>query len=187
MQATDDEIWAAFCEVIDEKDRDDILTSMSEAAHDRRYESDVVKITNRTRHNAINVTVEGEVTYKEKSYYFHLEDGDWNGTVLRGWEDTGTEWEEYHAPEMAIMPQDHLIAQALNGDNPAFLLQKWELFEKRPDVAQLIRSYGYDSYFAPGVKTETHYRSKMDELKIQIVTKDEADQAKQRLRQAAET
>lgn len=185
MQATDEEIWDAFCEAIAEEDRDDILTSMAEAAHDRRYESEVVKIHNRTRHNMINVTVEGTVTYKGNDFEFHLEDGDWNGTVLRGWNGMGTDWEEPEPIILAIAPQDNLIYQALQpGGNPAFLLKKWELFDEREDVSRLIRSYAYDRYVQPGVQVESHYRSKFDLMKIQIVEKSEADRMKKRLQDA---
>lgn len=185
--ASDDEIWDAFCAAIEEKDRDDILTQMAEAAHSDRHQTDSVRILNRTRHDVINVTVEGIVTYKDEEYSFHLEDGNWNGTQLRGWEETGTDWEEYVPEPLAIKPHRELIWKALApGGNPKHLLTLWKIFEEREDVNKILRNYAYDRFFQPGGKIENHYKDQLDRMKISITVKTDADEVRKRLQEAAD-
>lgn len=185
--AYDDEVWEAFCEAIPEKYREDILTNMSEAAHSDRYQTDQVRILNRTRHDMINVTVEGIVSYNDREYSFHLEDGNWNGTQLRGWNGLGSEWEEYVPTPLALAPRGNLISAALApGGNPAFLLKKWDLFLTREDVNKILRDYAYDRFFQPGGVVENHYRDKVESLGLVITTKEDADQIRKRLELASQ-
>ncbi len=183
----DDEIWESFCKAIAEEDRDDILTQMAEAAHSDRHQTDAVRILNRTRHNVINVTVEGIVTYKDVEYTFHLDDGDWNGTQLRGWDGLGTDWEEYVPEPLAIEPHKELVWKALSpGGNPKHLLTIWKIFEEREDVNKILRNYAYDRFFQPGGKIEGHYKEQFDRMRIRISTKADAEVTRRRLQEAAD-
>lgn len=180
--AYDDEVWDAFCNVIAEEDRDGILTMMAEAAHADKYENETVQILKRTRHNVINVTVSGIVTYKGKEYTFHLEDGDWAGTQLRGWQDTGTDYEEPEYDPLDVQPKRELINKAvMPGGNPKFLVQKWDIFRTRSDVMEALRSYAYDTYFQPGCVIRDHYKEKFDRWGLEVVRKSTADETRKML------
>lgn len=180
--AYDDDVWSAFCAAIAEEDRDDILTSMAEAAHDDRSENETVQILERTRHDVINVTVSGVVNYKGNEYYFHLEDGNWNRTQLRGWEDTGQEYEEPEYDPLDVQPKGDLISKTMMpGGNPKFLVQKWDLFRSRSDVVEALRSYAYDTYFQPGCVIRDHYKAKFDRWGLEVVRKSTADETRKML------
>lgn len=175
-----DPVWDAFCEVIDESDRDDVMLRMAESVGGWADYADV-KIINRDRYDAINCHAEGVLTYRDTEYWFHMQDGNWNGTVLLGWENAGEQYQEHVPIQWALAPTSEAIAR-----QPADrLLMLWDHFLTRPEVRDVPRKYAYDRRFQPGGQIENHYKSKVAKWGLRLVSQEEADEIRNQLKEAA--
>lgn len=142
------------------------------------YISDVVMI------NACNHISSGSFWWNDVEYSFEYESGDWSGSLFRQISDTAPiPVIDYRPEPLAIAPLNY--AQC-TPKNAAFMITKWKLFETREDVQTLLRNYGYDRTFAPGSKTENHYRDKFSKLGIKIVTKSTARDIEAQLKNLAD-
>lgn len=181
---SEDLVWSAFVrDIPDERDQENLLTMMAEVVQGWGTH-DAVTVLNSYRSDVINATAEGIVEFKDREYYFVLEDGNNRGTVLLGWEDHGR-YEEPKPTIWTIAPKPDTVSNALlPGGNPAFLLKKWDLFLDRYDIKDLLRGYSYDRHFQPGGKTEDHYRDRAWSLGAIIVTEEHAKEIRELLERA---
>lgn len=174
--------YAAFDRDVPEQRRDDVMTMLSEAAHDDGAHK-CVTILDRDRLNAINVRVAGIVELDGKEFSFQLQDGDWNGTELLSWEDDKPF--EYHTPtRWALQPDSALVDKALLDGNGPFLLAKWDAMLRRAEIAEIPGKYGYDRHFAPGVVSEKHWRDAAAKHRFEIVSQETADETRAKLARA---
>lgn len=171
--------YQAFERDVPAQMHDDVMTMLSEAAHDDGAH-DAVTILDRDQLNAVNVRVSGIVTIGDVEYTFHLEDGDRNGTRLLAWEDDKPF--EYHVPtRWTLAPQQRLIDNAILNDKGPFLIWKWDAMIARPEIAAIASKYAYDRHFAPGSKTEKHWRDAAARHHFDIVSEEQAGEIRQRL------
>lgn len=165
--------YAAFERDIPADKQDEIMTMMAEAAHDDSAHRDIITILERDKLDAINVRVNGIVTFNGNEHSFILSDGNWNGTVLEDWD--GPMQFEHHKPtEWALQPNNALVGRALMDGTGKLLLLKWDAIIKNLNLGDVPRNYAYDRHFHPGVKIEKHYRDKAAKHGFVIVTKEEA-------------
>lgn len=166
--------YAAFERDIPADKQEEIMTMMAEAAHDDDAHRDTITILERDRLDAINVRVNGIVTFNGNEHSFILSDGNWNGTFLEDWD--GPMQFELHKPTVwALQPNNALVGKALMEGKGKFLLMKWDAIIQNRKLDDLPRKYAYDKHFAPGGKTESYWRGKAAEHGFVIVTKEEAD------------
>lgn len=172
---------AAFDADIPADMRDDIMTAISEAAHMGTGTHGCVHILEQGRIDAINVRAEGIVTVAGKEYWFLVEDGNRNGTVLEGWEQSGKQaFETVQHTQWALAPQSDLVSDALATGKGPFLVAKWDGLLARHAVARIPSNYAYDRMVQPGLKIEQHYRA--EAAKHGFVLTDAEDAAEIRTR-----
>lgn len=174
---------AAFNRDIPEQDRDEVMTMIAEAAHNDDAHPDFISILDRDRIDAINVRANGILTWKGQEFRFIVEDGNWNGTTLEDWEGD-TEFKPLPRTEWTLQPLPTLITDAILSGKGPFLIQKWDIFLSRSDVAEIPRKYSYDRTFAPGIVTETYWREQAAKHKMELVSKETADETRRRLGEA---
>jgi hypothetical protein len=175
--------WEAFCRDIPKEDHDDVLTILSEAVAGYDHHKEV-HILNRWQSDVINATADGTFQWKDVEYYFHLENGNYRGTVLLGWEDAGNSYKEPEPVVYALQPRADLVDAAILAGKGPFLVWKWEALAGRSDLATIPMSYAYDNFFQPGIKVNDYWRKKAAEHKFEIVTKETADETRARLMKA---
>lgn len=125
----------AFARDVPEHLQEAVMTMIAEAAQSERYESEQVSILTRDRIDAINVQAEGSVIVEGTEYYFVVEDGNNNGTVLRGWNDVGEKFELHQPTQWALQPQRHIIDDAIEKGGGQFLIAKWDALERETSTA----------------------------------------------------
>jgi hypothetical protein len=191
-----DKVWEAFARDVPEDKRDDVLTRISEAAHDdyghpECKDIDGLMILDRDRMDAINVRISGTIQIGEDEHWFILQDGNWNGTQLEAWDDVGDKTFERHQPtQWAVQPNSTIVASALSrGKTGAkMLLLKWEAVidpRNKDEMSELPRKYAYDRHMQPGCLIENHYTAAAAKRGFVIVTQEEADETKKRLQKEA--
>jgi len=133
----------------------DLLTQICEAYWND--DNSDVTITDLHRHDAINVTVSGHLTHEGREWHFIIDDGNWAGTVVREW-GTVDEVGCYEPPPPTIF---RLVPLNDNLEAERPQMYKVYLAWKSIDWFKKLESdYNYDRHFAPGSKTESHYRAK---------------------------
>jgi hypothetical protein len=118
-------------------------------------------------HNSTNHTYSGEIVIDGETYGFVVESGDNNGTVVHGWgdPDTVTPFEHPEPPEpYTFLPRNPEYMQV---HRPA-MWKVYLVWREEPWFKEKERGLNYDRYFAPGVKTNTHYRDWADAKGMQI-------------------
>lgn len=139
-----------------------------------------VTILDRDRHDAINVTAHGIVVVEGVEHRFIVDDGNWNGTVLRDWD--GDEVFEYHKPTVyALQPEARLIDEAIMSGKGPFLLMKWDAMLRHADIASIPGNYAYDRRFQPGGFIEGHYRKAAAKHRLVIVDEETANETRRLL------
>lgn len=172
---------AAFDADIPAVVRDDIMTAIAEAAHMGEGTHGCVHILEQDRIDAINVRAQGIVTVEGNEYWFIVRDGNWDGTVLEGWEHSGTQaFEPAPRTQWALAPRPDLVIDALGSGKGPFLVTKWDAFLLRPEVSRIPGNYTYDRMMQPGLKIEQHYRD--EAAKYGFVLTDSEDAAEIRAR-----
>lgn len=175
----------AFDADIPEALRDDIMTAISEAAHMGTGTHGCVHILNQDRIDAINVRAEGIVTVDGREYWFIVEDGNRNGTVLDGWEHSGKQtFEPVQRTQWALVPRHDLVSDALGSGKGPFLVAKWDAFLSRPAVARIPSNYAYDRMMQPGLKIEQHYRAEAAKHGLVLTDAESAAEIRARLMDA---
>lgn len=171
---------AAFERDVPEALREDLYQRMSDATAGGEGD-DLVSIHDHERVNALNSRASGTVRVGDLEFAFEMEDGDRNGTVLLHW---GVEERAFGRSEpirYAVQPTPEAIARSIEVGRVALLLAKWDAIVAQPQVAELLRAYGYDRHFAPGGVTETHWRSKAARMGLVIVHAETAAETRRSL------
>lgn len=130
-----------------------------------------VTISDVYAHNACNHTISGIVEHARERFGFVIDSGDRAGTVIREWGPEGDI--EVYEPEpptvYTFVPRDADLASK----SPA-LFKVYLEWRKQSWFKEAVRGYNYDRHFAPGVKTERHYRDLADNRGLRIVDEEEA-------------
>lgn len=125
-----------------------------------------VSIADKVTHNACNCTVSGVVRYGGSQYGFVADNGDWDGLVLR----------EFLVSDKAPVyevPQPVEYTFVIKAARPTPLMEKIYAQWKETDwFKEKVRAYNYDRHFAPGIKTETHYREWASQKGLRIARVD---------------
>lgn len=160
--------------------QEDVMQMIAEAAGGW-CDHQSVTILDRDRHDAINVTAHGIVVVEGVEHRFIVDDGNWDGTVLRDWD--GDAVFEYHKPTVyALQPEARLIDQAIMSGKGPFLLMKWDaMLSNHRDIADIPRKYAYDRYVQPGIVSERHYREAAAKHHFVIVDEETAQETRKRL------
>ena len=177
----------AFCRDIPESKQDDVMLMIAEAASGWS-DHDCITILDWDRMDAINVRASGILDWEGREFWFIVRDGNWDGTALEAWEETGVQKFEYHEPTVwALQPRRDLISDAIVDGKGPFLLIKWDaILKNRPEVAAIPGKYAYDRHFQPGGLVEKHWKDAAAKHHFDIVTKEEADETRKRLAEATE-
>jgi hypothetical protein len=175
-----DKVWAAFERDIPKDVQETTLEAIENAAWDGRGQHGPVYISSVDKHDAINITAEGEVHLticgKEKEFTFVIESGNYNGTVLRGWEEAGQQEIEICEPtRWTLAPAN------LNASSATDLLKRWDEVLKDPKAGAIPNNYTYDNYVTGGDSTSRHWRQEAAKLGMTIVSSDEAALLRKRL------
>lgn len=165
--------------------QEDVMQMIAEAAGGWCDHASVT-ILDRDRHDAINVTAHGIVMVEGVEHRFIVDDGNWNGTVLRDWD--GDTVFEHHKPTVyALQPERRLIDQAIMSGKGPFLLMKWgAVLRNLPDLAAIPGKYAYDRHFQPGIKGEDHWRKAAAKHHFVIVDEETAQETRAALSKATE-
>lgn len=173
---------AAFDADIPAALRDDLMTAICEAAHMGEGQHGCVHILEQDRLDAINARAEGIVTVDGREFWFIVESGNWNGTVLEGWEHAGTQdFKPSPRTQWALAPRADLVSDAIVAGRGPFLVAKWDAFLARPDVAGIPGKYTYDRMMQPGLKIEQHYREVAAKHGFVLTDQESADEIRARL------
>lgn len=175
----------AFCRDIPEDERQNLREMMCEAAHNPLWKDPSITILDRERKDAINVRVQGIITFFDREYSFIMRSGDWDGDVLEGWEDSGVQEFEHSPPVIfALAPNAALIDSAIARNDGPFLVKKWDIICARPKIEKIVRNYAYDRFFQPGCYVENYYKTEAEKQGFVIVRDDEAARIRARLLEA---
>jgi hypothetical protein len=120
-------------------------------------------------HDAINYTLSGTVEVEGTIYGFIIDDGNWNGTVVRAWgdpEDVGV----YTPPvkeHLTFVPSDPYVSD--------FGLKKYLNVRRQDWFKKLEGEMNYDLHFSPTRKIEKHYSdlAKKKGLRIGLISNQE--------------
>jgi hypothetical protein len=174
---------AAFERDIPAEDRDDVMQMICETAqYGDDYHPQHVSILNRDRIDAINVRAEGILTFGDREFAFIVRDGNWDGTVLEGWEETGKQtFEPSPRTEWTLAPQPSLVSDAIASGKGPFLVAKWDIFIQRPEIARITGSYTYDRMVQPGLKVEQYWKAEAAKHQFVITDQEHAYEIRGRL------
>jgi len=160
--------FIAFCNAVGNDAASKLIDRICDAqAGDK---SDGIRISTAHRHDAINYTLEGEAEYEGKTYAFLIDNGNWNGTVVREWgnPENAPSYEPPPPPRYEAIPQNEGLKQTHPGLWAVYL--QWRQQDWFKD---LVRGYNYDNHFAPGNKTERYYREMAAKRGLKIVLVDQ--------------
>jgi hypothetical protein len=121
-------------------------------AHWNGQDINGVVFLDKYRHDAINYTLSGTVEVDGKVYGFIIDDGNWDGTVVRAWGDP--EDVSIYQPS----PREPLTFVPKNHHLEGLALQKYLLLRKSDWFKKIVGEMNYDMHFAPGTKTTSYYR-----------------------------
>lgn len=172
----------AFDRDISAERRQDVMEMISEAAQSDKYHREHITISQRDRQDAINVRAEGVVTIDGREFAFIVRDGNNDGTVLEGWEESGAQvLEPTPRTHWALAPRADLVAAAIEAGKGSFLLAKWDAMLSQPEVAEIPRKYSYDSYVQPGFVVNQHWTAEAAKRGLVLTSKEDADETRARL------
>jgi hypothetical protein len=119
-------------------------------------------------HDAINRTIKGYFDHEGEEVCFDVDDGNWNGTVVREFgEDTNLDPPTGHYARLFDMrPQDQWAALPLR-TALIDLYRSWCKGEVG-DFKKTEEAYAYDAHFAPGIKTTNHYSAYASKVGVVI-------------------
>lgn len=109
------------------------------------------------QHNACNHTFAGFLEVDGLPHAFCIDNGDWSGTVVREYgtiDEVSGCYDPGPPPEpMAFVPDDPFLEK-----NRPEIWKVYLYWRKQSWLTEMEGKYNYDRHFAPGGKTETHYR-----------------------------
>jgi hypothetical protein len=137
---------------------------------DKDREDEAITITGVHTHNSVNHTITGYVEHAGKTYAFEVDNGDWNGTVVRQWGDPETV-PTFVPPKQTywdFVPKDETMPVTRPGMYMAYL--NWR---EEPWFEEKRRGYSYDNHFQPGLLTERHYRKWADTKGLKLIARED--------------
>lgn len=170
---SDCKAFLAFCERVG----DDVATSFLQELCDMEWHGDKksgdISISSSHRHDMVNFTHSGTFTHDGVEYGFVIDNGNWNGTVVREWgpADDVAEYEPPKPTYWTFVPSD----PSMKEDRP-FMWEVYLAWRKTEWFNEKVRGYNYDKHFAPGGKTETYYREWAAKKGMKIETQEYADE-----------
>lgn len=176
----------AFSRDIPEAEVDNVLTAISEAAHEGKGTHGIVTILEQDRLDAINVRASGTVLLDGKEYSFIVSDGDRNGTDLESWEESGTQdFKPFERTQWALAPNQAEISKAIASKKGAFLIAKWDALLSQSEVSRIPSNYAYDRMMQPGIVVERHYKETAAKRGFVLTDQEDADSVRRRLLEAS--
>lgn len=148
-----------FCAKYGENAGTEVMERIADAMWDKEP-GRRVKITDLHTLNAYNHIVDGDIEHAGEWFSFSVESGDRRGTFVREWGAHGSVAGYEPEPPIVydLMPANHALEierPGMFGVYMAWRETKW--------FREMAESYNYDRHFAPGFKTENHYRTKAAE------------------------
>ena len=171
--SSDCKAFLAFCAEAGDDIADGFLQELCDMEWNRDKKSPRIQISSTHQHDACNYTHSGTVTIDGAEYGFVIDNGNWNGTVVREWgaADDITAYEPPAPTVYTFVPID----DAMKDDRPAM----WGVYlawRKEGWFRDKERGYNYDRHFAPGGKTETYYQTWARGRGMKIVPQETADE-----------
>ncbi len=164
---------------VPEDQRENVFMMMAEVTGGYG-DHDCITVLEREQIDAINARAHGIIRIGDDEFTFSFRDGNHDGSVLEDWEGDAP-WEPTPRTEWALQPLRHLVYQAIDSGRGPFLVQKWDIIAKRPEVADIVRNYAYDRMMQPGGKIEQHYKAAAAKHQFEIVDREQADETRARL------
>jgi len=149
------------------------LEELCDMEWNRDASTERITISSTHRHNACNHTHSGIAIIDGVKYGFIIDNGDWNGTVVREWgpaDDVGL-YEPSQPTIFTFIPTNRTLKEDSPGLWGVYLAWRKEAWFKDKE-----RGYNYDRHFAPGGKTEGYYRDWAAKKGLMIASRDEADE-----------
>lgn len=118
-----------------------------------------VYISERVEHNACNHTYYGISTINDEEVCWEMDSGDWAGSYMRYF------GEEFKEPPRGFYSRHFDIGHGIRGGElprrtvMLDLYVGWTLGKHDPNFKKMEQGYAYDAHFAPGGKTNDHYRA----------------------------
>lgn len=162
-----------FCEKFGDDVAAVFLETLCDLGWNSERDSDGIHISSSYQHDAANYTYSGIFTHEGVEYGFIIDNGNENGTVVREWgfaADVG----EYKPPKPTIytfVPNNDMLKEDQPGLWGVYL--EWR---KAAWFQEKERGYNYDRHFAPGGKTESHYRDWAASKGMKIVSRETAQE-----------
>lgn len=165
--AKEDDGFAAFCARFGDEAGQEVMERIADAGWNRK--GDGVSFKDIHQINACNHVYSGVITHAGEDFGFIIESGDIHGTLIREWgaaDEIGT----YQSPAPTLYtfaPADDELKQKRPELYGVYLAwRKTDWFRDKE------RGYNYDRHFAPGGKTEDHYRAWAASKGMKIVPAD---------------
>lgn len=175
-----------FCRLYGEDRVTQIIEAMIELRRQSRESGTVddITFTDITAHDAINHTMIGYFQHDGDEVCFNIDNGNWNGTVVNSFGEDA----DMTPPPITVwrLRPKEVPSWGPDGDEtPAQYAKRVETWRKRNDVIfahwktekwfqDLERSLNYDRRFAPGLKTDEHYRAAAEKRGLVIVAEEHA-------------
>lgn len=161
---------------VPESRQSDILQAICEAAWGEKV--DGVSIIDTEQINVTNIEASGTILIDGVERWFHIRDGDRNGTELLGWE-AGQGIQREPRAVMVLAPFRYRVDEAIHQGRPAELLARWDAdldpgTSGSPGLSQLPASAAYDAYFAPGSGAAQSHHEAAHRAGYEIIEEDDA-------------
>lgn len=144
----------AFCARFGNDAGQEVMERIADAGWSRK--GDGIRFREIHQINACNHVYSGVIEHAGEEFGFVIESGDMNGTVIHEWgaaEDVGV-----YEPEPPVVYTFVPADDFLKTEHPG-LYRVYVLWTKTEWFKEKERGYNYDRHFAPGCKTEDHYRN----------------------------
>ena len=151
----------------------EFLEEFCDLAWSQTKKNDRITISNAHMHDAVNHTYSGTLLHDGIEYGFIIDNGNWNGTVVREWgpaDDVGT----YEPPKPTLYT--FVPTHGTMKEDAPFMFAVYLSWRKTKWFQDKEHGYNYDKHFAPGGKTESYYRDWAANKGMKIVTQEEADE-----------
>jgi hypothetical protein len=136
---------------------EDVIERIVEAHCSKDEKRYGVHFTDVVEHDVINHTLAGTVDWNGESYGFVVDNGNWNGFVVKKFglaEDTNISVEQPEPCRLTFVPKDRFLKQT----NPA-MYGVYLHWREQSWFKEKVSAYLYDRHFQPGNQVENYYRT----------------------------
>lgn len=179
-----DTFKGSFDEDVPAAMQDDVLTRIVEAAWAESDEGDL-SIIDKHEINALNIEFTGSITIDGREHFFHIRDGNNNGTEILSWNQEAEIVHETPEP-IVLVPSSNQIANVCGEISARDMLEEWD--RARADdnalgirLSNLPQAYAYDRHFAPGSGAASSHRAKANEFGYDLAPESDAVAARLKL------